>query len=105
MSDQDYDICLTDFTLLSADLIENKTNTNNEFFDTEYEILSGLIDEIPFWIDETDKISSIEKDNDNETLEYDKMIEDSEQTNFTPCVIIDSINGKIQRCENSTKLK
>jgi hypothetical protein len=100
MSDQDYDIYLTDLTPLSVDLIEDETNTNNEFFDTEYEILSsGLIDEIPFWIDETNEISSIENldvDNDNETLEYDKIIDNSEQTNFTPYVIIDSINGKIQ---------
>ena len=37
--------------------------------------------------------------------EMDKIIDHSEQQNFTPCVIIDFIEGKFQRCEGTGKLK
>jgi hypothetical protein len=37
--------------------------------------------------------------------EMDEIIDHLEQENFTPCVIIDFIEGKFQRCEGTGKLR
>ena len=38
-------------------------------------------------------------------IERDEIINNLEQTRFTPCVIIDFVRGKIQRCGETGKLR
>ncbi|RHZ86017.1 hypothetical protein Glove_57g83 [Diversispora epigaea] len=71
----------------------------------EYEISSSLLS--PFSVNLLKKYNNFEENqnNDDKIFEHDKIIEQLEQMEVLPCVVIDFINGKIQRCSESTKLK
>ena len=87
MSEQNYEISSPLPSLFSIDLLEeynNEISSNDEF---EHEIPDNTSD-IYF------------KD-----FEQDKVIDNLEHTEFTPCVVIDFIKGEIQRCGETTKLR
>ena len=47
----------------------------------------------------------LDQESNDETFEKNEIIDDIEQTKFTPCVIIDVIGGKFQRCGGMGKLR
>ena len=104
MSEQSYEISSPLPFLFPVDLLEeynDEISINDEF---EHEIFNETLNN-----DNTSDIyfkdSKENQESDYETFEQDKVIDNLEHTKFTPCVIIDFINGKIQRCEGSTKLR
>ena len=79
-----------------------------------YEISSPLSS--PFFVDfleehnnkisnETSSTNDIYFEENQETFKQDKVIDNLKHTKFTPCVVIDFINGEIKRCGGSTKLR
>ena len=117
MSEQSYEISSPLPFLFSADLLEeynDKISSYDEFEEYKDEISSD--DEFEHEIfnetlnnDNTSDIyfkdSEENQESDYEIFEQDIVIDDLEHTKFTPCVVIDFINGKIQRCGESTKLR
>ena len=86
----------------------------------KYEVFSELFKEILTLTDDNDTTSSVDsesvysEDVENNILdqESDEIFEKNEiidhtveQTKFTPCVIIDFVEGKFQRCGEVGKLK
>ncbi|RHZ77506.1 hypothetical protein Glove_177g73 [Diversispora epigaea] len=66
---------------------DNSSDTDNNYYESELEL---------------------ENENEKENEHYndkDEIIEVSEQTELTACVIIDFVDGKIQRCKQKGKLK
>src|SRR3954454_15703044 len=101
------------FLLSPTSLTEAYTSEmdkNNEFLFENSKIFSDIL----AWTDNDDASSTSSMDskdsemgilNDNEMLEKDEIIDRLEQAKFTSCVIIDFIDGKIQRCGESGKLR
>src|SRR3954451_25237469 len=90
MSEQSYETSSPVPSLFSIDLLEeynDKISNNDE--------LEHMFNEIP---DNTSDIYF-------EDFEQDEVIDDSEHTEFTPCVVIDFIKGEIKRCGELTKLR
>ena len=83
--------------LFSIDLLEgyNEISSNDEFGHTSNDNTSNIYSED---FEEN-------QESDCETFEQDKAIDNLEHTKFTPCVVIDFIKGKIQRCGESMKLR
>ncbi|CAB5382698.1 unnamed protein product [Rhizophagus irregularis] len=70
--------------------INDDTDNTSTFSDIDFEELEYLEEEI-----KEQEICD----------EMDEIIEHLEQQNFTPCVIIDFIEGKFQQCKRTGKLK
>ena len=109
------------FVNLTEEVYDNEINNNEEFlaYNFEQETLE-LFNKTWLWVDnDNDSTSSIDsedfKDYEEEVLDQegnneifedkDEIINHLEQTRFTPCVIIDFINGKFQRCGETRKLR
>jgi len=124
MSEQEYNISSPlPFSLFSEDFsgeYNNEIDNNDEFFEqnnSEYELFSMKELFINIYDSNTDDSNSSFEDFQNDTIdskdfqddfeeiERDDIIDDLEQTRFTPCVIIDFVGGKIQRCGESGKLR
>ena len=77
--------------MLALDYISDDTdNTSSTFSDIDFEELEDFEEEI--------KEQEIYN-------EKDEIIDHSNQQKFTPCVIIEFIEGKFQRCQGTGKLK
>ncbi|RHZ58201.1 hypothetical protein Glove_375g82 [Diversispora epigaea] len=96
----------------------NEINSDKGFINFEYE--KEFFNEILAWTDtsDTSSISSINFEDlenfENEIIDYESNNEIFEQEiedeiiddlKFTPCVIIDFINGKMQQCNETQKLR
>src|SRR2546421_697455 len=96
MSEESYEISTP---LPSINFLEeeynNEISSNDEF---EREMLNETLDN-------TSEDSEKKKKNYCEIFEHDEVIDNLEHTELTPCVVIDFINGEVQRCGESTKLK
>ena len=115
MSEQEYNISSPlSFSLFSDDFSEeynNETDNSDEFFEqnsSEYKPSSMKELFINIFDDNTDDSDSSFEDfqndttdsedfqNDYEEIERDEIVDDLEQTKFSPCVIIDFIGVKFR---------
>src|SRR5277367_1188151 len=98
-----------DSPLLSPFPIEEDIDEINERISLKFDEMLAYIN------DDTDNTSitssldfedfEIEVEEQEICNERDEIIEHLEQPKFTPCVIIDFIKGKFQRCEKTEKLR
>ncbi|GES79528.1 hypothetical protein GLOIN_2v1480545 [Rhizophagus clarus] len=103
MSEQEYEISSPPPSLFFVNLSDEyngETSSNEEFEQEE------------FSLGDNNSISDIDSEDfeenekrDYETFEKEEIIEHLENIELTPCVIVDFVNGKIQQCEDSTKLR
>jgi len=109
------------FVDLTEEVYDNEINNDEEFLACNFEQETlELFNKTRLWVDNNnDSTSSIDskdfKDYEEEVLDQegineifedkDEIIDHLEQTRFTPCVIIDFINGKFQRCGETGKLR
>ena len=101
MSEQSYETSSPLSSPFFIDLLEeynDEISSNDEFEHKFNETLDNTSD---LYFEDFE----VNQKNDCEIFEQDKIIDNLEHTEFTPCVIIDFIKGKIQRCEESTKLR
>ena len=100
MSEQSYETSSSLSSPFFIDLLEEYNDEISSDDEFEYETLNNDNTSDIYFKDFEEN-----QESDYETFEHDKVIDNLELTKFTPCVVIDFINGKLQRCGESTKLR
>ena len=102
MSEQEYEISSPPLSLFFSDdeISIDRSEIENLSLENFNETLDNCNNNIYL------KDFEVENEGNNcNTLEQDKIIDYLENAEFTPCVVVDFVNGKIQRCGEKTKLR
>jgi hypothetical protein len=112
MLEQEYEISSPPLSLFSINLSDKyngEISSNEEFEQEEFSL--GYLNEIL----DNDSTSDVDFENfknfeenerhDHEAFEKEEIIDHLKNVELTPCVVINFVKGKIQRCEDLTKLR